>query len=349
MVVPAEPVTLVGTRALVSGGTGQIGRHLVNALLARGATVAVLTRAPANARRLFGSRVEIRHADLCASGGLGSNITNVDVVFHLASFSPTRSRGSIYEDPRHWDVTVNGTRNLVEACIASGCRRLVYFSSIKAMGEDAGGHGKAEDESLPASPTTLYGKAKLEAENIIVNAADTSGIQATILRLPMVYGLEGSGNLSKMLVAIARHRFPPVPKVSNRRSAVHASDAVGAALLSSLRTGPSSRVYLVTDGNGYSTRWIYETMCTALGITVPSWSLPLWSWRLFGVVGSLAERLLGRTMPVSRDTVQKLFGNAWFSTDRIRCELGYQPGHELEAEIRRMASRYWNRPTEPLS
>jgi UDP-glucose 4-epimerase len=156
----------------------------------------------------------------------------------------------------------------------------------------------------------------------------------------MVYGLAGSGNLSRMLDAIAQRRFPPVPKVSNRRSAVHASDAVEAALLASLRTGPSSRVYLVTDGNGYSTRWIYEQMCTALDVPIPSWSLPLWSWRLFGLIGSLAERLLGRTMPVSRDTVQKLFGNAWFSTDLIRSELGYQPSHELGAEIQRMASRY---------
>jgi nucleoside-diphosphate-sugar epimerase len=343
MVVPTEPVTLAGTRALVSGGTGHIGRHLVRTLLARGATVAVLTRAPATAREVFGSNVEIKQADLCASGGLGSSLKDVDVVFHLASFSPTHSRGSIYEDPRHWDVTVTGTRNLLAASVASGCHRLVYFSSIKAMGEDAGGQGGAADESLPPSPTTLYGKAKREAEKIIIDAADRGETQATILRLPMVYGLEGSGNLSRMLEAIARHRFPPVPRVSNRRSAVHASDAVDAALLSSVRDGANSRVYLVTDGYGYSTRWIYEQMCSALGMQIPSWALPLWAWRLFGGIGSLAERLAQRTMPVSRDTVQKLFGNAWYSPDRIRNELGYQPRHELGEEIQRMADRYLRR------
>jgi nucleoside-diphosphate-sugar epimerase len=219
----------------------------------------------------------------------------------------------------------------------------VYFSSIKAVGEEAGGPDGPANESLPPAPTTLYGKAKREAERIIIDAAGRSEIQATILRLPMVYGLEGSGNLSKMLEAIARHRFPTVPTVSNRRSAVHAYDAVEAALLSLTRAGPSSRVYLVTDGNGYSTRWIYEQMCTALGMRIPSWALPLWAWRLFGILGSLAERSLRRAMPISRDAVQKLFGNAWFSSDLISTELGYQPRHALDEEIQRMAHRYLSR------
>lgn len=334
------PLDLTKSRVLVTGATGQIGRHLVQALIRRGASVAVLTRSPSRAHSLFSENVEIRRGDLCDAGGLERAVNNVDVVFHLASFSSSRSRGSIYEDPRHWDVTVKGTDNLLKAATGLGCRRFVYFSSIKAMGEDVGGEGHPATESLQAAPETLYGKAKLAAEKAIINAVDQTQGQATILRLPMVYGLVGHGNLEKMLDAVARKRFPPFPKHLNRRSAIHALDAVDAALLSVVRGGAGARIYLVTDGNGYSTRWIYEQIRVALGREIPGWTLPLWCWRSAARLGTVAERLSGTTMPVSDDAIQKLFGNAWFSPDRIRAELGYRPSHELGAEIQRMAARY---------
>jgi len=73
-------------------------------------------------------------------------------------------------------------------------------------------------------------------------------VHASVLRLPMVYGLEGQGNLALMIAAIARHRFPPWPRHDQRRSAIHVADAVRAALLCAGQPRAAGQVFLVTDG-----------------------------------------------------------------------------------------------------
>lgn len=332
---------LSGSRVLVTGGTGRVGRHLVAALLECDARVAVMTRSPAAAERVFqDGNVETRFGDLTQGRSLLPALSGIDILFHLASFTPKQPRGNIYEDPGHWLVTATGTKNLVDAADALGCQRVIYFSSIKAMGEEAGGRGYPDDEASFCAPETIYGRAKLAAETEIISASRQGSIRASVLRLPMVYGLDGFGNLARMIDAVARGRFPPFPRLENHRSAIHVLDAVRAALLCAVHEAASPKTYLVTDGHGYSTRWIYEQICHGLGRDVPNWALPYWFWTLGARIGTATERITQRPMPLTVEALRKLSGNAWFSSDKIQSELGFQPRLELGAEIKAMAERY---------
>jgi nucleoside-diphosphate-sugar epimerase len=143
-----------------------------------------------------------------------------------------------------------------------------------------------------------------------------------------------------MIDAVARGRFPPWPRVENRRSAIHVDDAVRAALLLASDPRAAGQVYLATDGRAYSTRWLYEQIRLALGRPAPAWVVPLWLLKTAASAGSLAERLTGRAMPLTRVGLSKLTGDAWYSSEKIRRDLGFEPEHSLEREIPDLVRAY---------
>ena len=328
-------------RVLVTGATGKVGRRLVSTLLGEGARVSVLTRDAERARTLWPDvTVDCRSGDLTLPETLPGVLDDIDTVFHLASYSPAADEPDIYEAPAHWPVTALGARHLAEVVAPSGVSRLVYLSSVKAMGDGAGALGRPADESDAPRPDSLYGRAKLDAERTLLALGRDARRHVSILRLPMVYGLPGQGNLARMIDAVARGRFPPWPRVENRRSAVHVDDAVGAALLLAEHPSAAGRVYLVTDGRPYSTRWLYEEILAALGRGLPGWTVPRWVLEAVAMGGTLAERLTGRAMPLTRVGLSKLMGDAWYSSERIERELGFVPAHTLADEIPRLVADY---------
>ena len=335
------PDPLAGMPVLVTGATGKVGRLLVPVLVGRGAQVYLLTRDPERARTLSGlAGANCRAGDLTAPASLPAALKGISCVFHLASYSPTPEEPDIYEAPSHWPVTAEGTANLVQAAVVAGVERLVYLSSVKAMGDLVAATGTpAEEGALPA-PESLYGRAKLAAEQSVLAAGTTARLHVCVLRLPMVYGLAGEGNIARMIEAVAKNRFPPWPKIENRRSAIHVRDAIAAALLVATHPQAGGKTYLVTDGASYSTRGLYERIQGALGRDVPGWAVPRWVLGTAATMGTLLEKLSRRRMPLDREGLRKLTGDAWFSSERIRAELGFVPRHSLEEEIPRMVREY---------
>jgi UDP-glucose 4-epimerase len=335
------PWDLRGAPVLVTGATGKVGRRLVSALLREGALVTILTRDPERARGLWpGEAITWRRGDLTDPETLGGLLDGIEGVFHLASYAPAPGEPDIYEAPAHWPVTALGTRNLTALVAESRVTRLLYLGSVKAMGDAVAAAGRPADESSEPRPDSLYGRAKLEAEHSVMALGRVSGIHVAVLRLPMVYGLPGQGNIARMIDAVARGRFPPWPRIENRRSAVHVDDTVRAALLLARDPRAAGQVYLVTDGRPYSTRWLYEQIRSALGRPVPRWSVPLWLLEAVAAAGSGLERLSGRAMPLTRVGLAKLKGDAWYSSERLGLELGFVPAHQLEKEIPLMVRDY---------
>lgn len=321
----------------MTGATGRVGRLLVSTLLQAGQPVSILTRAPQAALDLWpGQRVDVRLGDLTDPSSLQSVCSGIDTLFHLASYAPRADEPDLYNAPNHWPVTAEGTANLMAEAADSSVKRLVYISTVKAMGDAAGELGRPADETLTPAPDTLYGRAKLAAEKRVLATGQTAGIQASVLRLPMVYGLDDKGNLARLIAAIAARRFPPWPRLDNRRSAIHIEDAVAAAILVARNPASAGQIYCVTDGRAYSTRWIYERILLALGRPIPRWTVPLWALRAAAAGGSIGERLLGRRLPLTLDGLSKLTGDAWYSSEKLERTLGFSPQYSLETEIPRL-------------
>lgn len=326
-----------GVPVLVTGGTGRIGRRLVCALVAAGAEVKVLTRDPNQAARIWPEAdVSLFQADLCQLDTLNRALQGVDVVFHLASSSARTGVDHDRQPLAHSDVTAAGTASLLDTALNGSVKRLLFFSSVKAMGETTDPRSGPEDETKPPAPTTEYGRAKLAAEQGLL-AVSPEDIAISILRLPMVYGPGVDGNVARIVAAVAGRRFPPWPRLINHRSAIHVDDAVTAALLAAKHPRAVGRIFLATDGVAYSTRWIYEQACLALGQPVPRWTVPLPLLRAIARLSAVIERSSGRPMPLTPETLQKLTEDAWYDASALVRDLGFSPKHQLGDEIRRLA------------
>jgi nucleoside-diphosphate-sugar epimerase len=316
---------------LVTGASGFIGSALCRRLRDRGARVRGLGR---SVERTAAVADEVVVCDLAAGDGpdallAGGVLDGVGTVFHLAARTHAVA-DSAAEEAEYVRLNVDGTCRLLAAATTAGVARVVLVSSVKALGE--GGPGWVEEDAVPA-PTTAYGRTKLSAERLVADTCGRAAIGWTCLRLPMVYGPGQKGNLERMIAAVARRRFPPLPETGQRRSMVHVDNVVDALLLVADRAEAAGRTYVVADERPYSTGEIHRTILRALGRPPPRWSVPAWGLRAGAAGGDVARRLLGRRVGFDSDAYRKLLGNACYRSRRISEELGYRPRRGLDDTI----------------
>jgi nucleoside-diphosphate-sugar epimerase len=327
-------------RVLVTGGSGFIGRALSRRLADLGCDVYSAARGAASGDAR--ERVHAVQADVLDRAAIGRAAEGVDAVFHLAgrvhALDEVGAPDALYQREN-----VEGTRNALDAAIAGKAARFVFFSSVKAMGEATAG---CVDETAPAAPATAYGRSKLAAEQLVLDTARREGLHAVCLRLPLVYGPGNKGNLAQMVRAIDRERFPPFPKVPNRRSVVHVANVVDAAILAAESPAANGQCYIVTDGRPYSTRELYELICRGLGKRVPRWSVPLGALKAAARVGDVVGRVRGRRAMFDSDALEKLTGNAWYSSEKIEKELGFRPRVTFDEALPEMIA--WYRSTSAI-
>ena len=304
---------------LVTGASGFVGRELCRRLKGKG-RVRALHRSHAD-----GPWDEAVLVDLAGPAPLGPALEGVDTVFHLAaktddSTTAPRDAGVF----RH--VNYEGTKRIFEAAAVSGVTRFVYASSVKAMGASVAGRA---DESTPDRPKTPYGVSKRAAETVVLGGGGVPHV--CVVRASPVYGVGSKGNLSRMIRAVARGIFPPIPETHNARSMVHVEDLADAMILCAEKEEANRRVFIVTDGGSYSTREIYDWICEALGRKPPRWSVPVTLLRTAGKLGDGWVRVTGKPFALDGAAVERLLGSARYDSALIQRTLGFRPHRSLEA------------------
>lgn len=315
-------------KVLVTGGSGFIGRHLTTRLVADGHVVRSLVR-NAQSRPVRHAGVEVIQGDVRDAHQMTMAAAGVDAIVHLAAkvhevFEIADEAGD------HTATNVEGTRHVLEAATSGAVRVVVFFSSVKAMGECTDG---CQDESGLALPTTLYGKSKLAAEDLVFDWGRQAGHHSTCLRLCAVYGVGNRGNLARLIAAIEQGCFPPLPEFGNRRSFVHVADVVDAALLALEKSAAGARCYIVAEDQSYSTRELYALIVRALGRSVPHWHVPRTAFRALALAGDMIGRMRGRRFLFDSDALEKLTLSAWYSAAKITRELGWRPSRRLETSL----------------
>lgn len=303
--------------SLVTGASGFIGGRL----LAEGDR-ALLRHAAATPGSMVG--------DLLALESLAEACKGVECVFHCAGYAHAFSAS----DPDvHWRINCEGTRNLLQAAGEAGVRRFVFLSSVKAMAEPG---DACVDEDWPGEPDTPYGRAKRAAEAAVLEAGAKYGMHVASLRLAMVYGHGGRGNLERMARGIRAGWFPPLPETGNRRSLVHVDDVVAAMRLVAQAPAANGRTYIVADPKAYSGREIYDAIRRVLGKPPARWRVPAALLRSGGWLGDGLGKLAGRTLPLNSEVTERLLGSACYSPARIERELGWHAGIGLDEGVREM-------------
>jgi len=272
-------------------------------------------------------------ADLMNLSSLRAACAGAERVFHCAGHAHAHSSLSGADADQHWRVNFEGTRNLVEAAGQAGVKHFVFLSSVKAMAEPG---EVCADEDLPGLPGTAYGQSKRAGEEAVFEAGRKYGMHVVNLRLAMVYGKGGRGNLARMGRLIQRGLFPPLPETSNHRSLVHVDDVVDVMLRVADDDRANGRTFIIAGPQAPSGRELYNAVRAAQGLPDCSWVVPERLLRLAGRCGDLFERVSTRRLPLDSEVVSRLLDSAWYSPARIECELGWRPRICLTTGLREM-------------
>jgi UDP-glucose 4-epimerase len=288
-------------KALVTGANGFIGRRLCG-----DNHIGMIRELPNMDGFIQG--------DLLDLDSLVSACKGIDVIYHCAGYAHAFKKS----DPLiHWKVNFEGTKNLLHAAVICGVKKFIFFSSVKT----------AEEE------LTAYGESKLAAENEVLRYGKEFNIHVVNLRLSMVYGFGSRGNLERMIRGVKRGWFPPIPDSSNQRCLIHVSDVISAAKLVAYNPKASGNTYILTDGNYYSTHYLYQEIRKALGLSPARWFIPKSILKALAILGDLIGMLTKSVFPLNSEAVKRLTESEVYSSDKIRQDLGWQPKVSLEVGL----------------
>ncbi|HAF11653.1 MAG TPA: NAD-dependent dehydratase [Chloroflexi bacterium] len=300
--------------ALVTGADGFIGTALSRRLEAVGTRVYRLSRKAQGPDTIT--------ADLGRDPIKDLDDIRPEAVFHLAGRVHVMDEGAESE-AEHIRVTVEGTRYLLDAAAAAGTNAFVFLSSCAVMAE---GSPIELDETATPAPTTPYGRAKLRAEELVLGMnGDGKGVMRSVcIRPPTVYGPGHKGQLPRMIRAIERGVFPPLPQYPGKRSLVHVDDVVDAAILVAQKAQAAGQVYIVAEPRPYSSRELYEIVLESLGRRPPRWHVPRAVLASGALIGDLGERMIRRRLPFDSAALSRLSRPAVYSAAKIERELGFK-------------------------
>ncbi|MBO4304935.1 MAG: NAD-dependent epimerase/dehydratase family protein [Lentisphaeria bacterium] len=257
-------------------------------------------------------------------------MNGVDTLYNLAGkvHSLLEVKGDVEE---YWRVNVTGSENVLNAAKQGSVRKFVFFSTVKVFGEYQTVQGdRPLCEQDEPSPDTPYGETKLVFEKELMR--DCGSITPVILRLSMVYGSGAKGNMAKLIHAVEKGIPIPLPEFGNKRSMIDVRDVVNGAILAG--TSDKARgIYQLTDGHAYSTRQILEYVRESLGKKPGYIALPKFCFRLPALIGDGIGKLRGRRFFFDSDALNKIAGNAWFSSEKVRSELGFETVWDLKSSL----------------
>jgi nucleoside-diphosphate-sugar epimerase len=269
---------------------------LCRGLVALGHDVRGLTRGPIAA---------IPGAEVRSIGDIGpqtdwsAHLDRAEIVIHLADRGPPKAAS-------------HAAAGLVRAAAAGGIRRLVYLSSVRAMGSvtEPGAPFRPIDSSLPRD---AYGRSKLANERFLSAAAQETGIELVILRPPLVYGPNVKANF-RALIRLAASGLPlPLAGIDNRRSLIFVDNLVGATTRAAIDPAAAGRVLLVRDDVDLSTPDLVSALAAGLGRPA----------RLFAVPEPIFAKL--RSLPALGPLVARLTLSLQVDDSATRALLDWAP------------------------
>jgi dihydroflavonol-4-reductase len=284
--------------ALVTGATGFVGSHLVDALRSRGYHVTALARSPTKAKVLADQGVRVVGGDLHDTPALERAVAGQDVVYHVAGLVAARDETEFLRGNR------DGTRNLLEAAARGSHPRFVLVSSLAAAGPSERGTPLTGRET--PRPVTAYGRSKLAAEQLVA----ASSLRWSVVRPPIVYGPRDREVLK--VFKLARLGIAPVfGDGAQELSAVHAVDLAEALLAAGTSPTTIGGIYAPCHPQVFSSTELGRAVGAAMGQRVSTIRIPASLGRVLLTVTEGASRLTRRATILTSDKANEFFQPAW--------------------------------------
>ncbi|MBA7497314.1 dTDP-glucose 4,6-dehydratase [subsurface metagenome] len=320
-------MSLISKNVLVTGATGFIGYHLTKKLLEQNCNVIAVGRNFKLLNRLPKNKLLIKvSGDLAKDDFLINLFLNykIDVIFHLAAKVHDRLEKDVKQ---HRLINVNLTEKLSELALKNNVEKLLFFSTVSVYGDT---EERTIDETEIHTPSTTYGKTKLEAENILIKAYQKYNLPIIILRLTSVYGTYDHGNLQLLAKLIRKHLSAMVGKGKNRKTMIYIDDVIQAVILAAIRDEAVGEVFNIGE-NSYTFCEILDTLEKMLDVSTLRFKIPL----------SLGKVIEKQNINITLSKLIKTIGSDnCYSSDKAKKILGFKPIFNLEQGLKESVDWY---------
>lgn len=328
-------------KALVTGGTGFTGVHLVRELLERGHEVTVLdvTRGdPVDVDPLESRGASIIIGSVDDDAVLEKAVPGHDVIFNLASAFRDIHQGT----PLFQRVDVEGARKLFRIAQREGVRRVVHCSTQGVHGSLPAGSIPGNEDS-PLTPIDYYCEAKVDAENVCQEFI-AEGLDVVIVRPTSIYGPGDTHGWLKLFRMCRKGRFLMLGSGRTNNHPVYVGNLVQLFMLAAEVPEARGRTYLAGDDDYVTLNELVTLIGKVQGTDVRMvrfpWIAPVYllAWAM-----ELAGRPFNWEPPLFRRRLTWFTTNRGWDISRARDELGYRPEIDLAEGLRRTMTWYQSR------
>ncbi len=239
-----------------------------------------------------------------------------DVVIHAAGKAHIVPKTQKEADD-FFKVNHQGTKNLLQALENQRLLAFIFISTVAVYGLQ---NGNNINETYPLNATDPYGKSKIMAEVAVAEWCRAHNIPCTILRLPLLIGLDAPGNLNSMVNGIKRGIYFNISKGAAKKSMVLASDIPIAIEHAIGKSG----IFNITDGYHPSFKELSTLISSQLNRRI--YSMPYWMASIIAKLGDI----LGNKFPLDSLKLKKIVSSLTFDDTYARKELNWQPHKVLE-------------------
>lgn len=318
--------------SLVTGATGFIGSHLVERLVSDGGNVRVLVRQPRRKPYMPPPGVEVSAGDLTDRESLRRALDGVKRVYHAGALVSDWGRGKEF-----FSANVDGTRNLMEECLAANVTRFVYLSSASVYG-----YPKAEliDESMPYMKRGIpYIDSKIEAEKLLFQYNRERGLPAVALRPTQVYGPRCVPYVREIVAHILDGSMLLLDGGRYVAGLCYVGNLVDALILAGSVPSAAGMAFNISDGSAVTWKRYINALARLVGKGPVTRSLPSSMAYTLAWLMETGSRAMGKANRplLTRLAVLELGREQNYDISSARSVLGYEPSVQFAEGISRVA------------
>ena len=320
-------------KVLVTGGTGFTGKALVHRLIEMGHQVVALDyKEGLKTQEIRDWGAEVVLGSVTDMDVVRRAVEGAEVVHHVAA----AFREMDVPESYYHEVNVGGTRNVLQAALDEGVRKVIYCSTC-------GVHGNVDhppaDEDAPIRPADYYQRTKWEAEPVAREFFER-GLRTTILRPAAIYGPGDPERFFLIFKRVAGGTFPMFGSGRTLYHPLYIDNLVDAFILAMEEGRGDGEAYLIADEQYLEIEDLVRRVGKALGVDVKIPHYPVWPVVVAGHVVEKACKPFGINPPIFPRRVDWYRQNRAFRIDKARRDLGYQPRVGIDEGLRRTAEWY---------
>lgn len=311
-------------KILITGGGGYIGGNLIGALIGefpQSEVVVVLHDKKSCFQKNFSPNITFLSGDILDTKFISEATKGVDVVYHLAALKGEHLPYDIL-----YRVNVLGTKNILDAAIRNGIKRVIFASTIGVLGEVLDGIPLSEEQRY--NPFTKYEKTKYEAEVLALDYMKKYKLALTVLRPTMVYGPDSHEWC--FFLKLIRHGLPMIGSGDNYFHLVHVDDVVQSLVLALKKSNSIGNVYNIADDKAFKLKDFYCFVYDIFGMKSCPCVLNEKVAAGIAKVLNIFTRITKNKLVVDDSYIFRLVRNRIVNIAKAKRELEYAPHFDLQ-------------------